>query len=179
MGPAPVKIQFGAGSNLLAGWQNYDQNVDIRSKLPFLDRSVNFIFAEHVVEHVTSHEAFKFFEECHRILLPGGVVRICVPGIDKIFFGRNSKYDVLMEQMGFGGASHRNSCRAVILGHGHQAMWSAELLYIALSTAGFSDVYGCQPRISRYQELCDVDSHWKVVGEEINDFETVIFEAVK
>ena len=88
-----VKIQFGAGDNILDGWTNLQQNeCDITKPLPFDSNSVDYILIEHVVEHVTQKAAYSFFHEVKRILKSGGVIRIIVPDAKKMFEQCNDKY---------------------------------------------------------------------------------------
>jgi SAM-dependent methyltransferase len=42
---------------------------------PFKDESVDAIFSSHFVEHLDGTERMKFFDECYRILKPGGKMR--------------------------------------------------------------------------------------------------------
>jgi len=51
-------------------------------RLPFDDNSINFIFSEHFFEHLFLDEALSLLLECHRILIPSGVIRTCVPDAD-------------------------------------------------------------------------------------------------
>ena len=46
---------------------------------PFKDNSVDAIFSSHFVEHLDGIERMKFFDECYRILKPGGVMRLMHP----------------------------------------------------------------------------------------------------
>jgi predicted SAM-dependent methyltransferase len=55
---------------------------DVDSKLPCADESLNFIFSEHFLEHLFLDEAIALLRECHRMLAPGGVVRVLVPDAD-------------------------------------------------------------------------------------------------
>jgi len=50
---------------------------DIEKGLPFKDESVNEIICIHVLEHVENLESV--MKEFHRVLKPGGVIRIWVP----------------------------------------------------------------------------------------------------
>lgn len=52
--------------------------MDLRQPLPVPNDSVRFLFAEHVIEHITPEEAWRFFHEARRILKPGGVFRIAI-----------------------------------------------------------------------------------------------------
>jgi predicted SAM-dependent methyltransferase len=54
--------------------------LDIRRRLPFSDGSVRRIFIEHVLEHVDFRsDAPSMLRDYHRLLAPGGVLRIIVP----------------------------------------------------------------------------------------------------
>lgn len=46
---------------------------------PFKDESADAIFASHFVEHLDGTERMKFFDECYRILKPGGKMRLLHP----------------------------------------------------------------------------------------------------
>ena len=59
--------------------------VDIRRKFPLKDNTVKYIYCSHVLEHFERWEALKIFTECKRVLKKGGVMRIVVPDIEKMF----------------------------------------------------------------------------------------------
>lgn len=46
---------------------------------PFKDETVDVIYSSHFVEHLDGTERIKFFNECHRILKPGGKMRLIHP----------------------------------------------------------------------------------------------------
>jgi predicted SAM-dependent methyltransferase len=86
-------LHLGCGDHLMEGWVNVDARPDpwrLTMRLPdglerFRDGTAQFIYASHMLEHITyPTEARAFVEECHRILVPGGARRILVPGIQKI-----------------------------------------------------------------------------------------------
>lgn len=79
-------VNVGGGNISRHGWVNLDiarrpavTYWDCRRRLPFDDRSVAFIFAEHVFEHFSSTDACAFLAECRRCLQPEGALRIIVP----------------------------------------------------------------------------------------------------
>jgi predicted SAM-dependent methyltransferase len=45
-----------------------DIRMDLRNPLPFLDGLVSFVFAEHLIEHITRDEAVRLLGECMRRL---------------------------------------------------------------------------------------------------------------
>lgn len=77
------KIQFGSGKNIIPGWDNTDLPLtDIRQPLIYENNSVDFIFHEHVIEHLDEVDGYNFMKECFRILKHGSVMRISCPSID-------------------------------------------------------------------------------------------------
>jgi hypothetical protein len=176
--PNARKIQFGCGSNVLSGWENYDAEVDITRPLPFPDGSADVVFAEHTVEHVTPQQAWGFFEECKRILKPGGVIRIAVPSAEQIAERSTPHYEHFLFQRGFSESpTGPAAIKAIIFGHGHQAIWSQKSLVTVLQAVGFRDAVPCEARQSRFG--LDVNGHGRVIGEVFNQIETIVVEAVK
>ena len=55
---------------------------DVRKKLPFDDRSVDFIYSSHLIEHLRKDEAEKVLRECFRVLKKGGLIRLVVPDLE-------------------------------------------------------------------------------------------------
>jgi ubiquinone/menaquinone biosynthesis C-methylase UbiE len=59
---------------------------DIRNdSIPFGDNSVNTIYCSHVVEHIEDIHIQKMFNECYRVLLGGGVLRIVCPDAEFLY----------------------------------------------------------------------------------------------
>ncbi len=55
---------------------------DIRKGLPYDDNTADYMYASHFFEHVKEEEAEKILRECHRVLRPGGVLRIVIPDLE-------------------------------------------------------------------------------------------------
>lgn len=81
----PLKLNLGCGHFVLPGWVNLDiadlPGVDIvhdlnKLPLPFECESVDEILCDDVLEHLDYPPLLK---ECHRILVPGGILRVHVP----------------------------------------------------------------------------------------------------
>ncbi len=192
-----TKIQFGSGPNQLEGWINLQENTgDITKPLKFENDSVDYILCEHVLEHVTHQHAWIFLRECHRILKPGGVVRIIVPSIDKIWTRATDDYKTFihqhLEQWSMAWSKYfapfqgeatdkywdREAVWAIIFLHGHQACWNEEMLATFVEASGLELIpsrYG----VSNFTELNGVDSHWKLMGLERCKIESVVVEGQK
>lgn len=145
------KLNFGAGGNIIDGFENYDRDVDITKPLAWPDDSVDMILAEHLIEHVPTPDFFRFVLECKRILVCGGTLRLCVPVLNSV------------------PADH---ARDLILGHGHVAAYTQDSLRQILLLADLHTYEWNSPRDP-------VDGHWNVIGIEKDDLETFRVECVK
>ena len=82
------KLHLGCGSVYKQGWINIDIDSevadlkhDLREPLPFEDESIDFIFAEHFIEHLAQADAKKLLLECFRVLKRNGVLRLTTPSL--------------------------------------------------------------------------------------------------
>lgn len=172
------KLHFGCGGRNLEGWENYDIEVDIRKRLPFSDGCASRIFAEHVLEHVTHREAWSFLEECFRVLAPGGVARIAIPDVDRMWVQMTPEYQAAVKRDVGGDGSAKAAIRAAIFEHGHQAAWTGDLLGTFMEAIGFS-IFFEQIGHSKFSDLDGIEQHGKAVGEAISRVETSVVEGVK
>lgn len=89
-----IKLNLGCGTDYKEGWVNIDNNSDnniekldlnwdLRNPLPFKENSVDYIFHEHFIEHLTVEEGIKVTRDLMRVLKPGGVLRIATPDLEK------------------------------------------------------------------------------------------------
>lgn len=87
-----ILVNIGCGSVFHPGWINLDSAPvgpavrahDARGPLPFADASVDVVYHAHMLEHLEADDARKFLAECHRVLRPGGIVRVVVPDLEGI-----------------------------------------------------------------------------------------------
>ncbi|MEM1058729.1 MAG: methyltransferase domain-containing protein [Verrucomicrobiota bacterium] len=81
------KLHLGCGPIYLPGWLNTellplwkkDCWIDLRHGLPFPDGSVRAVYANQVLEHFTHEDGTRLLANCHRVLRPGGALRLAVP----------------------------------------------------------------------------------------------------
>ena len=87
------KIHIGCGTVRFEGWINLDIEsdnpmadviCDAREELPFENNSCSLVYNEHFLEHLTVEEGVSFLKECHRVLEPGGILRISMPSLEYI-----------------------------------------------------------------------------------------------
>ena len=178
-----MKLNLGCGSNILDGWVNCDLKgprvVDLcRLPLPFDDASADYILAEHVVEHLTSHEAWRLLEDCHRVLVPGGVIRVCVPSLPDFARNLTLEHRLLFARRGWCVSTPRAVLRMQALGHGHKSLWCGELLLAVLGVVGFH-ASRSEPLHSVHSALDGIDGHGNEVGVDLYVAETAVVEGIK
>lgn len=61
--------------------RNDINHADATKRIPHADGSVSVIYSSHMLEHLDRAEARRFMQECHRVLEPGGILRIAVPDL--------------------------------------------------------------------------------------------------
>jgi predicted SAM-dependent methyltransferase len=88
--PTSDYLNAGVGPNLVPGFINLDYNWhpgihlcwDLTKPLPIADRALKGVFTEHCLEHFSLEQGRSILSEFHRILRPGGIVRVIVPDVE-------------------------------------------------------------------------------------------------
>ena len=88
----PCRLNLGCGGRFHPDWVNLDFNAgapgviqhDLRTPLPFADDRCEAVYHSHVLEHFSRSFAPRFLAECHRVLAPGGILRVVVPDLETI-----------------------------------------------------------------------------------------------
>lgn len=83
------KLHIGCGPFVMEGWLNVDINcyrpdiryLDAGKPYPFPDHSFDYIYSEHLFEHLSIEEQTMMLQECYRILKPGGRMRLAMPNL--------------------------------------------------------------------------------------------------
>ena len=90
-GDAPLRaLNLGCGARYHPEWVNLDlypqspavQKWDLRNGLQFPNDSFDLVYHSHVLEHFPRKLARMVLEECIRVLVPGGLVRVVVPDLE-------------------------------------------------------------------------------------------------
>lgn len=85
-----LMLNIGCGRRKLPGFVNIDVirgadlRHDVRTGIPQGDGTVDVVYSEHFLEHLTQQDGLRFLRECRRVLKPGGVVRIAMPDLDEL-----------------------------------------------------------------------------------------------
>jgi predicted SAM-dependent methyltransferase len=88
----PRLLNLGCGGHFHPAWINLDivpaapgvRQHDLRTRLPFKEGEMGAVYHSHVLEHLPHVQALPFLRECHRVLAPGGILRVVVPDLETI-----------------------------------------------------------------------------------------------
>jgi predicted SAM-dependent methyltransferase len=58
--------------------------VDLNAKLPYESDFFDLVYSSHFIEHISREKVEYFLYECHRVLKPGGIIRIVTPDFENI-----------------------------------------------------------------------------------------------
>lgn len=90
--PNRIKVNLGSGHWKLEGWVNMDLDhasrpdvcANLAAGLPLRDACVDFMHTEDFIDQLNLEQAGRFLRECHRILKPGGVIRVLTPDVEQL-----------------------------------------------------------------------------------------------
>lgn len=195
--PGVHKLHLGAGGEGLLGWFNTDlfperwpvMRLDATRPFPLPDAAFQFVFSEHMIEHLPLAGARNMVAECFRVLAPGGRIRLATPDLARVVRLHTAATAPEHERYLAWSQLHNRlpadlPPAAVVVNslfhdHGHQFLFDEESLAALLRLAGFTDIRRCPPGESSQAELRGVEIHQLVIGTEANDFETLVLEAHK
>ncbi len=190
------KLHLGCGSAVLKDWLNTDLEpndgiicVDVRRRLPFDDRTFDYIYSEHSLEHLKYQKGFYFIRECFRVLKPKGTMRIATPDLQFVIGLYSLEKTMLQERYVSWAADSFMPYAAVckdthVINNffhdwGHQFIYDYKTLEDTLKRAGFDTVRRLNIGESDDPELKGVESHQLVIPEVFNRLETMVVETMK
>ena len=190
---ARPKLQIGAGASNAAGWLNTDIEptasqafLDITEPLPFGDNSVYAIFGEHVIEHVTYEQALYFLKESHRVLAPGGKVRMVTPNLLKfaeLLREPNPEYFARKLDFHFWPADTPDPAAFILNNEmrsfGHQFVYTPAMIRASFEKAGFTQIKQWAPGETDDPDLKDMEIRPRGDWKDVNAFEAMAFEATR
>jgi SAM-dependent methyltransferase len=118
---------------------------EIRYGLPFADQSVDYMYSSHFLEHLYQEDAEEFLKESHRVIKPGGLIRILTPDLAKVItaYEEGQKEDALNTVF---------SGKVGMYGQ-HRYLYDYEMLRDILLSVGFTQVTPCEYREGRLPDV--------------------------
>ena len=192
------KLQIGAGLIALPGWLGTDLRptsehvafLDATKPFPFDDNTFDYIHSEHMIEHIPWQEGCFMLHECYRVIKPGGKIRIATPNL-KVFIDIYNNEGKIAKRYIEWTTDHYlqgiNVYRAAFIINSlfyrwnHKFVYDGELLEMAMRDAGFVNIKLHKVGESDDENFRGVEMHGRIgnYDEELNAFETMVYEGVK
>jgi predicted SAM-dependent methyltransferase len=85
-------LNLGCGQRFRSQWTNIDFTStgeaviahNLTLGIPTETATFDVVYHSHVLEHFAKTQAQSFLEECHRVLKPGGTLRVAIPDLEQI-----------------------------------------------------------------------------------------------
>jgi len=155
------KLHIGCGENVLPEWLNTDYypknrsiaHLDATKQYPFLDGTFDYVFSEHVIEHITFADGLSMLEQCNRVLKSGGKIRLSTPNLRFLVDLYSEKKSELQERyiqwasdqfIKNGIYSDTMVINNFFRRWGHAFIYDEKTLRFALEASGFVDVHSCR-----------------------------------
>lgn len=144
-----MRLHLGCGGFPIPSWVNLDFEAfpgvvrcDLSKGLPasIQPLSVQAIFSEHFLEHLTRDQAVTLLKSCYEALRPGGVIRVVVPDLRALAerYVNGKLYDDGPE--GWAPKTLARMMNEGMRSWGHQFMYDGPELVEVLREAGFGEV---------------------------------------
>lgn len=195
-GPRPRGLTIGAGQAPIAGWLNTDTvpftNVwylDASRPLPFDHGSLDYIYAEHVIEHIALDDGRRTVGEFFRVLRPGGRLRLATPSLESIASLYEApftlrKHDFVKKYAEAFAPCRLGDDRAMVVNlsfraHGHRFIYDKSSLSALLESTGFGGISFHDVSESNDPRLRGLETRAHGEFADLNAFETLVVEAVR
>jgi predicted SAM-dependent methyltransferase len=175
------KLHLGAGRNLLPGWTNTDnhmivqkhqsllqrttQHLDITKKFDLESNFFDYIFTEHVIEHISYHDGVNMLTESYRVLKPGGRIRISTPDLEFLIQMYLEKNKLMEEYIKFSAERYNlpGDTDTFIINNfvrewGHEFIYDKKTMISLLERIGFKDIKMYNIRESDDEHLCNLEN---------------------
>ena len=189
------RLHVGGGWHRLDGWLNTDLELipgvirmDATRRFPFEERTFQYVFTEHMIEHVPYESGVLMLRECYRVMRKNGIIRVVTPDLAAITalhqcdLSPDQKEYLLWFCQTFvpPGRPHNSASaiNAMFRLWGHQFLYDQETLAGSLRAAGFSSVTRWPLGESNDSDLQNLENQERYPRRLLN-FESMALEAVK
>jgi len=146
----------------MEGWVNVDNQpypgvdavLDVTLGLPYED--VEFVFAEHFIEHLSLDDARNFLRECRRVLADDGILRLSTPNLDWVWATHYHLNQWESDEQALGECFSLNRA---FRGWGHQFLFNKQALGATLLDVGFDTLRWHRYGESDHEALSGIERH--------------------
>jgi predicted SAM-dependent methyltransferase len=188
------KLHIGGGWQLLEGWLNTDIEtisgvmwMDATRRFPFKDETFQYVYSEHMIEHVPYDKGVYMLRECCRVMRRGGAIRMITPDLSAILGLHSRELSAEQEQylqwfcqtfVPERAPSAASAINAMFRLWGHQFIYDEQTLAGAMRSAGFNSITRYPIRRSGHPELQNLVNEQRY-PEGLLNYESVTLEGIK
>jgi len=159
-----ARLHLACGTHVMPGWANVDLEgpasvikLDLTAPLPVPSDTLEAVYSEHFIEHIERPQAQRLLAECHRVLKPGGVLRVSTPDLRTIVQHYLAGRIDAWHDMHWRPETPARMLNESMREWGHRFLYDAEELEAALRAAGFRQIERKTWRASARPELADLE----------------------
>jgi predicted SAM-dependent methyltransferase len=189
------KLHIGCGDHLLDGWLNADYHpvspkvlhLDATRRFPLGDKVIDYVFSEHMIEHIEYRQGMHMLRECYRILKPDGKIRVTTPDLAFLIAlyakersDLQSAYIKWSTDRFIGGPSNQATfvINNFVRNWGHQFIYDEQILRASLETAGFARVVVRELGKSDHGAFCNLENEERLPRGFLR-LESIVLEGTK
>ena len=187
------KLHIGAGNRKIKNWLNTDIGnktimpvVDVTKKFPFDTETFNYVFSEHMIEHINYQDGVKMLKESFRVLKSNGKIRISTPDLQFLIDLYSKEKDQLQKDYIEWSCKNYHLTEGSIIevvnnyfqSWGHQFIYDKKTIENTLKAAGFTKIEFFKINESNSLELKDLEND-KRLPKNFLQLESLSVEATK
>jgi predicted SAM-dependent methyltransferase len=190
------KVQIGCGANIHSDWLNTSFfptsdkviHLDASKKFPLPNDTFDYIFSEHMIEHITYPEGLVMLGECYRILKHNGTIRLSTPKLDFLIeLYQENKSELQQEYIKWATdisiehAPYYDDVFVInnyVRNWGHLFIYDEKTLRSSMEKAGFTKIERCNLNESEHEALRNLENEMRMPKGFLN-LESVILEGTK
>jgi SAM-dependent methyltransferase len=190
------KLHIGCSSHILDTWLNSDfrpassgvLHLDATGLFPFCDNQFDFIFSEHMIEHIDFAQGQHMLRECFRVLKDGKKIRVSTPDLQFLINLKNDNESILhrdyikwISDRFIPHAPYLDAAFVIneyVRGWGHTFIYDERSLSYSLQQAGFTEIVRCKLNCSQDSALCGLENDTRMPAGFLA-LETITLEARK
>jgi predicted SAM-dependent methyltransferase len=162
--------------------------MDATERFPFDDNTFDYIFTEHMIEHINYQQGRFMLKECYRVLRPGGKIRVVTPDLRFLIeLYTEHKTDIQEKYLAFSRRyfpSDTTINDTLVINNffrdwGHQFIYDEKTLKHVCVEMGFQSIAFQKLYESDDINFRNLEKHGLEIGEEFNRLESLIIEGVK
>lgn len=191
------KLHIGAGYRSIEGWLNTDFNytensdvyfLDATKPFPFTNSQFEYVYSEHMIEHISRDGALSMLREIYRVLKPGGYLRLVTPDLNfvsSLLYTNSPDATWYAQEFYEKFKTFETRCHAestinrIVYSWGHQHLYTFNSLSELLDIAGFKKTKKETVRNSEHDIFKNIEQHPQIVGLRFNTLESLCIEAQK